>query len=208
MQDSDNLIPALLDLGSAFFGACYFLLSAHNVKSLPICLLLLIMNCHTWMINSLMAKSVEPQIRLFSFDMQYGCLGFLNPNNDPWLIGAYALFASFFGSAGYVLCLLFFSPLVTSNAFLVEPFFAQVVGYSMGLDKMPGLVTFLATVSAITGIYYIEKGSRQRVREKREASDVKEEELTPDPANFVSRVLDGSAMVTNSALHSGDRISL
>jgi hypothetical protein len=138
--------------------------------------------------------------------MQYGCLGFLNPNNDPWLIGAYALFASFFGSAGYVLCLLFFSPLVTSNAFLVEPFFAQVVGYLMGLDKMPGLVTFLATISAITGIYYIEKGSRQRVREKRDASEVKEEPLTPDPTNFVSRIIDGSAMVTNSALHSGDKI--
>lgn len=61
--------------------------------------------------------------------MEYGCLGFLNPHNDLQIITAYAFFASFLGSAGYVLCLLFFSPLVTSNAFLVEPFFAQIIGY-------------------------------------------------------------------------------
>ena len=197
-------MPALVDIGSAFFGACYFLLSAHNVKSLPICLLLLLMNSHTWLINSLMAKSVNPQIRLFSFDMEYGCLGFLNPNNDPGLIASYALFASFFGSAGYVLCLLFFSPLVTSNAFLVEPLFAQLVGYSMGLDKMPGVVTFLATISAITGIYYIERGSRERVRQKQEALEQKSELLTPEPDNFVTRVMDGSAV----AVLSSDKIQL
>jgi hypothetical protein len=50
----------------------------------------------------------------------------------------------------------------------------------MGLDRMPGFVTFLATVSAITGIYYIEKGSRQRIIEKREANESKDEEIEPE----------------------------
>jgi len=51
----------------------------------------------------------------------------------------------------------------------------------MGLDRMPGFVTFLATVSAITGIYYIEKGSRQRIKERREAYENKDEEIEPEP---------------------------
>ena len=51
-----SLVPALVDLGSAFFGALYFLMSAKNVKSMPICLLIIIMNIHTFFINGLLAK--------------------------------------------------------------------------------------------------------------------------------------------------------
>jgi hypothetical protein len=60
--------------------------------------------------------------------------------------------ASFFGSAGYTLSLLFFSPLVTCNAYLVEPLIAQFLGYLVGLDKLPGLMTVVGTVFAIFGI--------------------------------------------------------
>jgi hypothetical protein len=74
----------------------------------------------------------------------------------------YAIFASFFGSAGYTLSLLFYSPLVTCNAYLIEPFLAQLLGYHFRLDKLPGLLTAIGTVFAIYGIFYIEKGSRQR----------------------------------------------
>ena len=83
-------------------------MSARNVKAIPICLLILAMNIHTFFINSAIAKVSNERIEIFSFDLEHGCLGFLNVHNPfaPWL--AYAIFASFFGSAGYVLCLLFF----------------------------------------------------------------------------------------------------
>ena len=48
--------PAIIDLSSAFFGALYFIMSARNVKNLPICLLILLMNMHTWVINGCVAK--------------------------------------------------------------------------------------------------------------------------------------------------------
>jgi hypothetical protein len=51
-----SLIPALVDICSAFFGALYFLMSAHNVKNIPICLLILIMNLHIFLINGGLAK--------------------------------------------------------------------------------------------------------------------------------------------------------
>ena len=163
IETGSSFLPALIDIGSACFGAFYFLMSAKNVKSMPICLLLLIMNVHTWLMNSLIAKSIEPQIKLFSIDMNYGCLGFLNPGNNMTTLLAYVLFSSFFGSAGYVFCLLFFSPLVTSNAYLIEPFFAQMFGYLLGLDKIPGIMTAFGTSLAIAGIFYIDSGSRARI---------------------------------------------
>ena len=43
-------------LASAIFGAFYFLMNAKNVKSLPICFLLLIMNVHNFVICALLAK--------------------------------------------------------------------------------------------------------------------------------------------------------
>jgi hypothetical protein len=55
-------MPALLDAGSAFFGALYFLLSARNIKEIPICLLILLMSSHTFVINSLIAKLQDPTI--------------------------------------------------------------------------------------------------------------------------------------------------
>jgi len=171
----------------------YFLLSARNVKTVPICALLLTMAVHTWLINSLIARSVDPQIRIFSFDMTYGCLGFLNPGNDPRLIASYAILASFFGSAGYVLCLLFFSPLVTANAFLAEPLFAQLWGYFLGLDGMPGVLTIIATLFAIGGIYYIEKGSRERLAGVEQIKDDSEEMQ-------ISKVFDGTRIAMHSTM--------
>lgn len=60
LTQSSSIIPAVVDIGSAFFGAMYFLLSARNVKTVPICALLLTMAVHTWLINSLIARSVDP----------------------------------------------------------------------------------------------------------------------------------------------------
>ena len=121
------------------------------------------MNVHTWLINGLVASYQNPEIKLLSFDAETGCLGFLNIFSNPILpLFSYALFASFFGSAGYILCLLFYSPLVTSNAYLVEPFFAQLLGFGLGLDRLPGLMTAFGTLFAVAGIGYIDSGSRDR----------------------------------------------
>ena len=57
-----SIWPGMIDLGSAFFGALYFLMSAQNVKSLPICFLIFLMNLHTFFINSVVAKLDDPQI--------------------------------------------------------------------------------------------------------------------------------------------------
>ena len=141
-------------------------MSANNVKNIPICLLILVMSFHTFLINGIIAKYNDSSIEIFSFDMEKGCMGFLNTQNEFLPVFSYAFFASFLGSAGYVLCLLFYSPLVTSNAYLIEPFFAQILGYLYGLDKLPGPLTALGAIFAVFGIAMIDRGSRKRIKQR------------------------------------------
>jgi drug/metabolite transporter (DMT)-like permease len=133
------------------------------------------MNLHIFFMNAGLAKFQNSSVIVFSTDINFGCLGFLNlADNNLLVLGMYALFASFFGSAGYVLCLLFYSPLVTSNAYLLEPFFAQMLGFILGLDKLPGLMTLLGTIFAVFGIMHIDKGSRLRAEEAKYKEAIKQ----------------------------------
>ena len=65
----ESYLPAIIDLVSAFFGALYFIMSARNVKSIPVCLLILLMNMHTFVINSCLAMYQNPEIEIFSTDV-------------------------------------------------------------------------------------------------------------------------------------------
>lgn len=122
---SPSITVALIDLGSAIFGAFYFVMNAKNVQSLPICFLIFLLNLHTFFLNYAIARAFfDKNVVLFSTDPQNGCLGFLSKEAALIAFLPYGILGSFFGSAGYVISLLFYSPVVTSNAFLVEPFMA------------------------------------------------------------------------------------
>ena len=56
--------------------------------------------------------------------MNKGCLGFFDPDIALIAFIPFGLLCSVMGSAGYTISLLFFSPLVVSNAFLIEPVIA------------------------------------------------------------------------------------
>jgi drug/metabolite transporter (DMT)-like permease len=59
-DETASILPAIVDACSAFFGALYFIMSARNVKEIPICLLIFLMSLHTFMINSTIAKIQNP----------------------------------------------------------------------------------------------------------------------------------------------------
>jgi hypothetical protein len=74
-----------------------------------------------------MAKLFSPpdiQIEYFSTDMYTGCLGFFDPRIALIAFIPFGILCSIMGSAGYTISLLFYSPLVVSNAFLIEPIVA------------------------------------------------------------------------------------
>jgi drug/metabolite transporter (DMT)-like permease len=127
---------------------------------MPITCYLLFQNLHLFVINSLLAKYLSPNIEILSFDMDIGCLGFFDSRIALIAFIPFGIFCSIMGSAGYVACLIFYSPLVVSNAYLVEPFLAQLLGYYLGFDNCPGILTVFGSAMTIVGIFFIERASR------------------------------------------------
>jgi len=114
LKPENVLKPAIVDLVSAFFGAIFFLMQARNVREVPICALIVFMNIHIFFLNSLLATVYDPSMEVFSFSREEGCFGFLAVHAEVIPLLCMTLFTAFFGSAGSVLCALFYSPMVTS----------------------------------------------------------------------------------------------
>ena len=99
---------------------------------------------------------------MFSNDAEWGGFGFLNKDKffDTFFI--FGMSAGFWGSAGYIISLLFFSPVIVSASFLTEPFLGQLFGYWMNIDAFPGLMTWLGTLLVCLGILSIQRAEQQR----------------------------------------------
>ena len=165
-QRTDGFSPHLGELlicfGCAVAGAIYFIINERNVKQFPICLLIFYLNFVSFILSGVIAKIMTPGVEFFSTDPNYGLFGFLSPDLALFMFGPYGILCCFFGSAGYVICLLFYSPVVTANSYLLEPFIAQALGYFLGLDSIPGLLTFLGTLLTVVGIFALQKGAKDR----------------------------------------------
>ena len=86
----------------------------------------------------------------------WGCFGFLNKEEVIESFLVFGMAAGFFGNAGYVICLKFFSPVVVSAVFLVEPLLAQCFGWALGIDEMPGASTWIGTSLVFFGIALVQ----------------------------------------------------
>lgn len=52
----------------------------------------------------------------------------------------------------------YFSPLVLCTALLFTPLVGQAYSILLGLDKLPGWLTFLGAVVTIGGLYFVKVG--------------------------------------------------
>ena len=108
---------------------------------------------HLFVISVFLAKiSNGSEVVIFSTDINNGIFGFLNPMiiYDAFLY--LGLIATVIGSSGYVLCLLFYNPLVVTNSILLEPFVAQFLGYYLNIDQFPGLLTCFGSLITVFGL--------------------------------------------------------
>ena len=131
----------------------------------------MMLSVHLFLVNAALALVQEPDTQFFSTDPVNGCFGFLNKSQVLVAFIPYGIFASFFGSAGYVISQFFFSPVVASSALLFEPPFAQMIGFYLDIDKFPGALTVVGGVSAIVGFALLQKAERQREAMKKEDED-------------------------------------
>ena len=138
----------------ALLAAFFFLLNGILVKTVPIFMLLL---CQTMLgylyLAIFMAVSgVDPDYSFFSNDKFHGAFGFFHPDEAFVALVYYGPAAGFWGNAGYVISLLFFSPVIVSATMLLEPFVGQMIGYWMGIDLLPGWATWVGTTLVFVGI--------------------------------------------------------
>ena len=96
------------------------------------------------------------EILIFSLDKDIGCLGFFDPNIAFLAFVPFGILSSVMGSAGYVMSLVFYSPAVVTNSYLLEPFIAQMMGYYFHIDAKPGCMTVVGTVITLYGVYKID----------------------------------------------------
>jgi len=110
---------------ASMFGAVYFMMSANNISILPVFSLIFFYSVHLFILNSIVAKLLMPdQVQFFSTDKEYGIFGFANEEIAFDAFVYIGFFSTTLGASGYVLSLHFYSPLLVSNCYLLEPFIA------------------------------------------------------------------------------------
>ena len=94
------------------------------------------------------------------FDPLTGAFGFFTPELWLYVIFVYGFFTGACNMGAYSMSCKYFSPLVIGTAVLFEPIGSQIIGCLLGLDKIPGFLTFLGTFVTLIGLFYVAQGGK------------------------------------------------
>ncbi|CDW85534.1 UNKNOWN [Stylonychia lemnae] len=155
------LLGDIIAAFSSIFLALYFSFQGKYAEIVPPFTLMLIIFVFASVCANTFGCLIMPNFTL-SMDPYTGVFGFLHPQNVQFAfinLGFVAGFVCFF-LLGFLVKE--FSPLVMCTAYLVEPFFAQIFGCILGLDKIPGVLSGLGCCITILGMYYVSLGNTRR----------------------------------------------
>ena len=138
--------------------AFLILMNGILVKSLPIFTSVFIQACFGIVYLICINYVVTEDYQFFSTDPLSGGLGIYT--QDFPAVAMFSLSAGFFGNVGYVISLLFFSPVIVSAVFLFEPALGQLISYFAGIDEFPGWMTWGGTACVFLGILLIQRADR------------------------------------------------
>ena len=96
----------------------------------------------------------------FDFNPVTGVFGFLRKELWLYVIVFYGFFTGACNQGAFAMSCKYFSPLVIGTAVLLEPIGSQVIGCIMGLDKIPGPMTFIGTIGTLIGLYFVARGGQ------------------------------------------------
>ena len=97
-----------------------------------------------------------------NFDPHSGVFGFLGGGTHLalYVIFVYGFFTGACNMGAYSMSCKYFSPLVIGTAVLFEPIGSQIIGCLLGLDKIPGALTFIGTAVTLVGLFFVAKGGQ------------------------------------------------
>ena len=95
-------------------------------------------------------------------DPETGVFGFLDPKNVQFAFINLGLIAGFscFILQGFIVKE--FSSLVMCTVYIAEPFFGQIFGCILWLDKVPGILSGLGCLITFVGMFYVGLGTQRR----------------------------------------------
>jgi hypothetical protein len=92
------------------------------------------------------------------FDPEHGTFGYFTSEHSFYVIFG----VGFVGGALYycsvAMTLKYFSALVLCTSLLFQPFIAQAIGCLMGIDRLPGICTYVGTLITLVGFFFVSKG--------------------------------------------------
>lgn len=91
-----------------------------------------------------------------STDPHHGMFGWTEPVSDRLFTVCYLVFVcDLIGTMGYISVMKYFDPIVVSVVCLVEPIVATIQGIVMGVDAIPGWLTFVGAMLVIGGTFMV-----------------------------------------------------
>lgn len=119
----------------------------------------------------------------FSFDPEYGVLGWLNDSYAFVLVALInAPLTGVLGNLGFYTAYYYWPMQIVAGTMLIEPFIAQVVGVVLGQDEAPGAKTWIGCIVITLGFLIAGLGAKFKSTSKEEVS--KPEELWSDNSEY------------------------
>ena len=94
----------------------------------------------------------SPLYPSFDFDALNGVFGWLTPRNFVYSFLVYGFVTRYAVSVTYVFAFYYFSAIIVSNIFMLEPILGQLIGICLGQDHLPGVTTMCGIVTVIYGV--------------------------------------------------------
>lgn len=147
---------------SSVFGTLYILKGQElslKVQSLPYLMSLTAITCLIFFTVFPIAYW-ESDFTL-SMDLQTGIFGWLSPQNAFYNIIVVSGLNGVGSLALQMMVFRLFTPIIAGAEMLIEPAFGQIYGIALGLDKFPGINTYIGGTLTFAGLFILLKYEKQ-----------------------------------------------
>lgn len=166
----ENIVSAtafgdIVALIGAFGGATYFVLAKKLRAKMDLVVFMCSLTATSATVLLLTMLAMGEDIA-FSADVHNGIIGWINPLPNRLLIVCYLVFVcDLVGTMGYISVMKYFDPIVISVVCLLEPIVATAMGIVVGVDAVPGLLTFVGATLVIGGTFMVIATQNQKTEQ-------------------------------------------
>lgn len=155
----------IVALIGAFGGATYFVLAKKLRAKMDLVVFMWSLTTTSATVLLLTMLAMGEDIS-FSADVHNGIIGWINPLPDRLLIVCYLVFVcDLVGTMGYISVMKYFDPIVISVVCLLEPIVATAMGIVVGVDAVPGFLTFVGATLVIGGTFMVIATQNQKTEQ-------------------------------------------